>query len=167
MGNFYGKVETGYLNGTGNIKYGNGTIFQNTSHAYRLRLSFGYYFHKKTSIGIGCGLDGYHNPSYNTMPLFVELKRFFSETGNSPFVFANIGYAVPAGVAFDKGTLLSSGLGYRLQRRKVAFLTSVGLNFQRINNGKAIIVDLSTRQTSFIQSKIWLKSIAFNVGLVF
>ena len=46
-------------------------------------------------------------------------------------------------------------------------LINLLLNFQQIHDGKVIILDLSTGRSNFIQSKIWLKSIAFNLGFVF
>lgn len=161
------KIEGGYLTGIGNINYDNGVTFVNQSDAYRLRVSYGFYFNDKTSVGLGVGLDGYHNPELNTLPFIFELRRFFKTDSNSPFVFLNLGSALELSEEFEKGLHFSSGIGYFVAGRRINLIPSIGINIQNIANGKAIIFDSSTGQIETIISKITLNSISLNLGVQF
>lgn len=163
----YFKVEGGYLSGIGNIHYDDRVTFVNESEAFRLRVSYGHFLTPKTSAGLGFGLDGYHNPNHNTLPVFFELRRFLQAEGNSLFVNLNLGAAIELSQEFEKGLHLSTGLGYLIVMRKLEFLPSVGINIQNIANGKALLIDLSTFQHEEIITKITLTSISFNLGIQF
>lgn len=163
----YFKVEGGYLSGLGNINYDNRVTFVNQSNAYRLRISYGLFFDPKTSIGLGLGLDGYHNPGHNTLPVFFEARRFLKGDSNSLFAFLNLGTAIELSQEFEKGLHFSLGLGYLIKKRKVNLLPSIGLNIQNFEDGRAILIDPTTNQIETIVSKITLTSISFNLGVQF
>ncbi len=163
----YFKIDGGYLSGIGNINYDNQVEFVNQSKAFRLRISYGIFVNSKTSVGLGLGLDGYHNPQHNTLPVFLEVRRFISSDENSLFAFLNLGTALKISQEFEKGFHFSSGLGYIIKRRKISFLPAIGINIQNIADGRAILIDPSTNQVEFINSKITLSSLSFNLGIQF
>lgn len=163
----YFKIEGGYLVGIGNINYDDRVTFVNQSEAFRLRASFGLFLDPKTSIGIGLGLDGYHNPAHNTLPVFFELRRFLRTNNNSLFAFLNLGTAIEISQEFEKGLYFSSGLGYLINRKKIKLLPSIGINIQNIGDGRVILIDLTTNQMETIITKIALSSISFNLGIQF
>lgn len=163
----YFKIDAGYLLGIGNINYNNQVKFVNNSKAFRLRVSYGIFVNPKTSIGLGLGLDGYHNPQHNTLPVFLEARRFISSNKNSLFAFLNLGTALKISQEFEKGFHFSSGLGYIIKREKISFLPAIGINIQNVANGRAILIDPSTSQVEYINSKITLHSLSFNFGIQF
>ncbi len=161
---FYGQLETGYMNGIGRIDYGGQASFTNQGEAYRFRVSLGYFFHETTSVGIGIGLDGYHNPAHNTLPVYIDLKKFW--LNNSLFGFMIFGYSLKLSPTFDNGLLTGFGLGYKYQRKKTAFMPSIGLNFQQLD-GRVILIDPVTSKINFIESEIHFNSVSFNLALQF
>src|SRR5690554_4151267 len=57
------------------------------SRAYSLQTIGGYFLNPNFSVGVGIGLDGYHNPDFNTLPLFIDLRGYFVNNKNSAFAF--------------------------------------------------------------------------------
>lgn len=163
----YFKIDGGYLSGIGNINYDNQVEFVNQSEAFRLRISYGIFVNAKTSIGIGLGLDGYHYPQHNTLPMFLEVRRFISSNENSLFSFLNLGTALKISQAFEKGFHFSSGIGYIIKKRKIRLLPAIGINIQNIADGRAILINPSINEIKFISSKITLSSLSFNLGIQF
>ena len=95
-------TEIGYLPSVGNVNY-SGYSVENSAQTYRLRTIFGYFLNPYLSVGLGVGLDGYHDPTYNTMPLFVEGRGYLWNSRNTPYVFLDLGKAIKAGEAFEEG----------------------------------------------------------------
>jgi len=164
---YVATIEIGKLSGFGNVDYGNQVTFKNQNNAFRLRASFGRFVHKKTSIGLGVGLDGYNNPTYNTFPVYLEVRRFVMEKGSSLFAFLNLGAALKIGPEFQEGLVFGSGIGYKMQKRRINILPSIGFHLQQINDAKAIIIDPNSWQVERFESKINLKNISFNLAIQF
>ena len=79
---------------------------------------------KRWFAGIGLGLDHYR---FQSVPMFVDLRRSFGKKSNKIFIFANAGinfsdltknqkkYSYPAGSAFENGVYLATGAGYDIK----------------------------------------------------
>ncbi len=153
------------MSGIGKINFDDKFTIKNEGETFRLRVSYGRFFHPKTSLGIGLGLDGYSN--YNTLPIFLELRRFAQTDESSWFAFLNMGAAVELSQEFEKGLHASTGIGYRIKKRRIAWLPSIGINLQRIAEARAILLNPATNQFDYIVTGISLYSISFNLGIQF
>lgn len=163
---FYNLTEFGYLTGIGSYKI-DGTKVSNNGHAYRLRTQFGSFITPKLSLGIGIGLDGYHQPSYNTCPTFVDVHYYLNDQKKTMFIFGDFGYAIELGPEFSGGPMMNSGIGYKRTMNKSSLLFSLGYNIQQIRNVSFTIIDVGTGQFHTTQNHIGLKSISFNFGILF
>jgi hypothetical protein len=147
---FFNLTEIGYGAGIGKVKFENlNGSEKNESTYFRLRTQFGYFISTRLSIGMGLGLDGYHENTFNTAPLFTDVRYYVTDRPQTFFVFANTGYAIPLGNNFEKGFMGGIALGRKISRRRLTLLPSVGLHVQQL------------------ESVATLKSIQFNFGLMF
>ncbi len=94
-----------------------GTLYildTNKAHAWSLQTITGYFLSPYFSIGIGVGLDGYHTPTFNTLPVVLDLRLYKSPTEDSLFSYLNIGPTIDIGDALvlKKGMAFNTGLGY-------------------------------------------------------
>ena len=49
------------------------------------------FFSPYFSAGIGVGLDGYTNPNFNTLPIFLDIRTYFADEAKSGFLFMDYG----------------------------------------------------------------------------
>lgn len=96
------------------------------SYAWSLQTINGYFISPHFSVGIGLGLDGYHNPNINTLPLFIDARGYLSENKNSAYSFIDVGPTIRLGdgSSFRKGMMLNFGLGYKFSIGHKLFLVS-------------------------------------------
>jgi len=166
----FNLTEIGYLPGVGNISYDNIDI-ENEANTYRLRTIFGYFLTPHFSLGAGIGLDGYHNPTYNTMPLFIEGRAYLLNNRHSPFFYADIGKAIKAGMEFEEGLFFNTGIGYKFfLSEKFCIHTSIGYNLQHMK--EAITWYTKTEENGTIQleeqsTDINMSSISFDIAIHF
>lgn len=84
------------------------------SNTYSLNVIFGYYvISRRLSVGVGFGLDGYHNPDINTAPLYGDIRFYFTSERNIPYIYIDYGGLVQLGQEFHKGQVARIGLGYK------------------------------------------------------
>lgn len=155
---FYNITEIGYGLGIGKIslKYTNQQI-DNDGYYVRLRTQFGYFLSKQLSMGLGFGLDGYHEITANTAPLFLDARYYFTHQPQSFFVFLNLGYAIPLSNNFETGYMGAIVLGKKISTRKLILLPGIGINIQHL---KDIEYTIGTEDFN-------LATISFNLGLMF
>lgn len=159
-------TEIGYGHGFGKINFKDVNLkIQNESSYFRLRTQFGYFFSEKLSLGIGMGLDGYHDYTFNTAPLFVDARYYFSPQPQTFFVFTNLGYAIPLASNFEQGIMGGISFGRKISTRKLILLPSIGVNVQQLQN--IGYYAFSQSQASSFGDNITLMSIQFNLGLMF
>ena len=165
-GKIYGMAEIGHLRGIGNVNGGIFTYPNTEGRVYRLRLSLGYFIHSQVSVGAGFGLDGYHDPSYNTRPVYLDIRGYLPKGKHNLFSFINLGWAI-GGETFTSGKMGAIGVGYRLAERKVQFCPSIGINFQEMKSGSIWVNDLNTGQSILVDTKSNLTNVCFNLGFLF
>jgi len=84
------------------------------AHAYSLNFIFGYFvIPKRLSIGIGFGLDGYHEPGFNSAPLYGDFRFFLTNERNVPYIYTNLGGLLKLGSTFRRGQNARLGFGYK------------------------------------------------------
>lgn len=95
--------------GTRNIE-----LNTDNAHAYSLNFIFGYFvIPKRLSIGIGFGLDGYHEPGFNSAPLYGDFRFYLTNERNVPYVYANLGTLTKLSSNFVRGYSGKIGFGYK------------------------------------------------------
>lgn len=95
------------------------------SNTYSLNMIVGYFIlPKRLSLGMGFGLDGYHNPNANTAPLYGDLRFYLTSGRNIPYLYIDYGYLVKLGVDFHKGQVGRIGVGYKFFVSKKLCMTA-------------------------------------------
>lgn len=112
---YEGSVDVGYSIGTSAMIYGTGRVHISTSHGCRL---IPYFY-----VGAGVEFDYYHTQSRYGIPIFVDLRGYFTQQAVKPFLNFRIGHSVgdiqdfyfspAAGINFKK---LDISLGYTYQK---------------------------------------------------
>lgn len=160
-------TEIGYNRGIGKINYSDEIKVKNGGYVGRLRTIFGYFINPQLSLGVGAGLDGYHNPTYNTFPVLLDARYYFKSGDLSPFVNVDIGYSLKLGDPFQEGIYSGVGIGYKfLQGKKVNLLINTGIDFHQIKDGR-LLVFKNPYQSEAIQSTFTLTSIFLKFGILF
>lgn len=129
--------------------------------AYFLQTINGYFIDPFFSVGLGVGLDGYHNPNFNTLPVFLDLRLYLSDDMSSPYVFMDIGTLVKFEGNKNNGTLFNIGLGYKisLNKKRLMIITDLSYNYKAISND-----GLSLRNSN---SWTQLRGTALTLGIIF
>lgn len=139
---------------------GESNLANESSKAYSLQTINGYFLTPHLSLGAGFGLDGYHDPTYNTMPLFIDIRGYFVNNKNSVFTFLDVGTLLKPGTSFRKGRMMEIGIGYKFfASSNIAMIGSINGSFK----------GLSLTEEPYISSNrtVALKGIGFSVGLIF
>ncbi len=106
-----------------NSDFGNFGRSDYKMNALGLRASVRYQFSEAISAGLGLGLDGYHNPDYNTFPVFITAQYAPLSDNRNAFLFADLGRGFGDTTHFNHGTTLNLGAGYKLMTGKNFGLT--------------------------------------------
>jgi len=129
---FFNITKIGYITNT-SVKQelfieGEGNIFSelenNKSHAWSLQTINGYFISPFFSLGISVGLDGYHNPNFNTLPVLLDIRTYMSDEEDSFYAFLDIGPSLRIGgenSELRKGMVFNIGLGYKFKVSKKYF----------------------------------------------
>lgn len=163
---FYNITQLGYGIGIGKVNYKQiDTKASYDGYSFRLRTEFGYYEPNHFNVGIGFGLDGYHEFGMNTAPLFASFRYYLSQKRSPYFVLANIGYSLELGGAFERGGLGSLEFGKKLTLGRMAIMPSVGFNLFSAQD-----MDYSTYDNGMFQfhtDNLTVKTFIINLGFMF
>ena len=108
-GNFFSDIDTG------------------GAHAWSLQTINGYFISPHFSLGVGIGLDGHHDPNFNTFPVFLDARAYSADEADTFYTYLNIGPTIKFGgnnSKFRKGVLFNIGLGYKFKVQNRLFLVS-------------------------------------------
>ena len=105
--------------------------------------------HKTWAAGVGVGLDYYHTRS---IPLFLNLRKSFSDNSKTPFLYLSGGYHFPwlkeedkywGETKADGGLYMDAGIGYQVSfMKKSALFFSAGYsqkNYSRTETDGIVI----------------------------
>ncbi len=161
-------VQLGYNLGVGNIRIQDDFVAKNNGYLVRLRTSLGYFVSPQLLLSVGTGLEGYHDPSYNLLPIAVNGRYFVRPNGKSIFLSGDAGYSVKLGDQFKAGAYSGLAIGYRItQRNKMSILVSGGMDFHQIRNAQSLIFNQQNSTYQYVESSFWLKSFSINTAFVF
>ncbi len=165
---FYNITQFGYGIGIGKVNYkqiDNKVSYE--GHSFRLRTEFGYYDPNHFNIGIGFGLDGYHESTMNTAPLFASFRYYLSQSRNPFFVLTNIGYSIKLNETFERGGLGSLEFGKKITLGRMSIMPSVGFNFFNAKEMGYFTYDPTNGQVQFYNDDLLVKTFVINVGFMF
>ena len=159
-------TQIGYLPGIGNISY-NGELKANEAQTYRFRTLFGYFITPRFSVALGTGADAYQNPSYNTFPVFADVRAYLHDARTSPYLFLDLGKSLSIGSEFEKGMFLNAGVGFKyFVSERICLNTSIGYNYQRMHPEKLYVSELlNIGYKDEVPSNF--KALSLNVGIIF
>lgn len=114
----FGIIQLGYVKNHRLVYNYSGqstTYATEGSHVRSINVLMGYYIMpKKLSVGAGFGIDGFHSPSYGTLPLYLDVRYYFSEKRNTFYARTDYGGYISTGPPFDqKGRYFRLGGGYK------------------------------------------------------
>ena len=131
------------------------------SEAYSLQTINGIFLNPFWSIGIGVGLDGYNNPNINTLPIFIDVRSYFTEDKDSPYLYVDGGILAKLGsVDLNKGSILNLGAGYKFfVSKRLALVTDVSYNLKSIS-----LTDEPFRSSS---ERVTVRGLTLSLGVIF
>lgn len=145
-------------------EHGTYDIDESQSSTGSLRVKVMYDINPKISAGIGCGLDGYHYPDYNTFPVFASAS-YFPFKKRKFHVMSDLGYSPKISENFEKGMLFDLGVGYRTFFREYFGMNFfIYYNLKQFKKNETLMFDDKPYTYKYNQKR---HSIAFGVGFVF
>ena len=131
------------------------------SEAYSLQTINGFFINPLWSVGIGVGLDGYNDPNINTLPIFIDIRSYFTEDENSPYLYLDGGILAKLGsVDLNKGSLLNLGAGYKFfASKRLALVTDISYNLKSIS-----LTDEPFRSSS---ERVTIRGLTLSLGVIF
>lgn len=151
----YFLTELSYLDG---LSISGAVNASDPGYAVGLRIGAGFIPNSKWSFGLGGGLDGYHNPNYNTVPLFVDIRHLPALFGGKWILALKGGFTPGDSNSLSKGVFLEPSIGYTLlQLKKVDVNLSLVYKSQRIDHQLNMNGD---------ENRVRINSLGFNVSFV-
>ena len=133
----------------------------NKATAYGLQTINGYFFNPYFSAGIGIGLDGYSNPNFNTIPVFIDLRLYFDDNPSSMYTYMDLGTLIKIKNGTKRGRMFNIGVGYKiaLNKKRVILVTDIGYSFKQVS------FDGQTIKKS--DDKLLIKGLMLSLGIIF
>jgi hypothetical protein len=168
---FFNITKIGYITNT-SVKQelfieGEGNIFSeldnSKSHAWSLQTINGYFISPYFSLGIAIGLDGYHNPNFNTLPVMLDIRTYMSDEEDSFYAFLDIGPSLRIGgenSELRKGMAFNIGVGYKFKVAEKLFLIS-DLSYSHKT------VSLTDEGIGTSDNIIKVNGVGLNLGIIF
>lgn len=120
----------------------------------------GYYLIPELSLGLGFGLDGFHNPTANTFPIYGDLRYYVKDEGDTWYGLLNYGKNLKLNDSFKKGELIRIGVGYKFFIGKVCWVADMHYGQYDISLDNKSIRE-SQKTYSFRQT------LGFSIGIMF
>ncbi len=130
--------------------------------AFGLHTINGYFFNPYLSVGIGIGLDGYRNPRYNTLPIYLDVRGYMNDALASPYAFINYGTLVKIENGPRNGNMFNIGVGYKFplnEENRFTLIGDVAYSYKAVSNdGESI-----RNSDSYVR----LKGVMLSIGVIF
>jgi len=130
------------------------------SSLYSLQTITGFYLNPNYSVGLGFGLDRYSNPTYNTMPVFLDIRAYLYDEKNTSFFLLNLGTTISVEDLFRRGTLSEIGYGYKYTTpRNLRLIGSVNFHVKGLS--------LTGQPLSTADKSVTLRGLLISFGVLF
>ena len=162
-----GRLEIAYLRGFGKINY-NGSQTLNRTYMVGLRVSVNKELNQNDRIGFGIGLDGYHNGTRNTLPIFVNyLRNQYLARIQTEFE-QKIGFS-PKSDTFQNGLFCESSFGLRIPvKKKAKLLIALTYKLQQIHDDMLYLITIDPgsgiTSTELLVDDILLHNAGFKIS---
>ena len=101
------------------------------------------------AVGIGVGIGAYVNPTFTSIPVFLDGNYYLYKKNNSPYAYADLGYSFSTANFIKGGILLEAGLGWKFKiTDKFMLGPQVGYRNQSINKNTDHLGSISIGVTS-------------------
>ncbi len=90
------------------------SVVESNSIAFGIENINGWFISPYFSAGIGVGYNYYHSPDFNTFPVYLDLRAYFSESRNSFYANFEIGTLLRFDKDYTRGQVVNLGIGYKL-----------------------------------------------------
>lgn len=136
-------------------------LVTDSATAFSLHTINGYFINPFLSVGIGIGLDGYRNPTYNTLPLFFDFRAYLMDEKSSPYLYFDYGTLIKIEGDKNNGSIFNIGFGYKfpINKKRFMLLSDISYSYKSISND-----GLSIRNS---ESWTQIKGIMIGVGVIF
>lgn len=111
------------------------------SYAKSLNVVLGYFvIPHRLMVGLGFGLDRYEDPGFNTAPLYGDIRYYWTDERNVPYIYASLGGLLKLSIDFKPGATGRLGIGYKFfASKKLALHADLGYMAKGVNlDGKPI-----------------------------
>jgi len=102
--------------------------------SYSLAMNVGYFFTPNYAAGIGIAYERYMEPNANSLPIYLDLRGYFKDAKNTPFVFAKLGGSFSWWRAFEPGEWATVGIGYKFFLGKTCLTSSLGYEIKHVSH---------------------------------
>ena len=123
----------------------------------------GYFISPYFSLGIAIGIDGYHNPKFNTLPVMLDIRTYMSDEEDSFYAFLDIGPSIRIGGEnsdLKKGMVFNIGAGYKFKIAENLFVISdISYSHKTVS-----LTDEWIGTSDFI---IKVNGVGLNLGIIF
>lgn len=86
---------------------------ESNSMAFGIQTINGWFLFPYLSAGIGIGYDYYNSPEFHTFPVYLDLRAYFSDSGNGFYLNLDAGTLLNFDKRYSKGQVVNLGLGYK------------------------------------------------------
>lgn len=129
---FWYELELGYgwsiKDNGGSVNFSNDNLYGKMI-LFQAKVKAAYYLTPVFSLGAAVGLNGYHNPNYNTLPIFIDLRYHFVKSLPKLFAFADIGGSFSSNGDYTKGFISEIGAAYKIPLgKRISLNPSLGYN---------------------------------------
>ncbi|MGC6524948.1 MAG: hypothetical protein ACON30_01560 [Flavobacteriaceae bacterium] len=129
------------------------------SFAKSLNVVLGYFvIPHRLMLGVGFGLDRYENPGFNTAPLYGDVRFYWTDERNVPYLNVSLGGLLKLSSDFKPGATARLSLGYKFFiSEKLAFHTDFGYFV------KGVYLDGKSRKES--NNDLSIRGVALTIGV--
>jgi hypothetical protein len=135
-------------------------IRQHNSMAFGIETITGWFLNPYISAGIGFGYNYYNVPEHHMLPVFVDLRTYFSKYRNSFYANLGLGPLFSIDKKYTRAKVVNAGVGYKFFVGK-----NVCLNLGLVANAKDF--NMSGFPDPDPTHEFAINSVSFDLGIVF
>lgn len=132
------------------------------AQSFALQTINGYFVSPHLSFGLGVGMEGYTNPTFNTFPVFVDVRTYFEDDFNTTFLYLDLGTLAKISEDFKKGDVFSIGVGYKFfvgKKKKTSLIADIGYSVKSVS--------LTGERVRTSDDVIVVRGISLSFGVIF
>lgn len=166
---YYGVLEVTYLTGMGNFKVED-TKLKNNSNTVGIRAIIGKSLSDGWGIGLGIGLDRYNDPDFNTLPLFLDLRKYHTMNTKKISTSFKIGLNPNLNGFHSNGWFVEPLIGMELLvMKRIDALLSISYKVQQFRNADILVPTFNAQNNvinwTTVNDNFFIKNLGINLGI--